>query len=112
MEMILLLFYALIGASLIFLVLLQHGKGSDIGAAFGSGASNALFGPVGPGSLLARITATLGALFFVLSMVLAWQAKQQLTPPALEESALEEIDVRLPVMPGAAKREGDGTSSP
>ncbi|MGI9345369.1 MAG: preprotein translocase subunit SecG [Gammaproteobacteria bacterium] len=82
MELLLLSVYALIGATLTFLILIQQSKGSDIGAAFGSGSSNALFGPVGPGNFLTRATAVLAALFFGLSLLLAWQAKQSFIPEA------------------------------
>ena len=100
MELVFFLIYGVVGAALVFLVLLQHGKGSDVGAAFGSGASNAIFGPVGPGSMLARITAVLAATFFAMSLGLAWQAKQGLAPEALELEAglapeTEEVDTAL-----------------
>ena len=99
MEWLLLALYGLTGTALIALVLLQHGKGSDIGAAFGSGASNAIFGPVGPGGLLSRATTILAAIFFVLSLVLAWQAKQQLAPPVEQEPAAEAIQILEQTVP-------------
>ncbi len=57
--------------SLIGLILIQHGKGADAGAAFGSGASGTVFGSRGSATFLSRSTGVLAALFFVISLVLA-----------------------------------------
>ena len=54
------------------LVLLQHGKGADMGAAFGSGASGSLFGATGSANFLSRTTAVLATLFFVSTLALAY----------------------------------------
>ncbi|MGA8052365.1 MAG: preprotein translocase subunit SecG [Burkholderiales bacterium] len=59
---------------IIGLVLLQHGKGADVGAAFGSGASGSLFGATGSANFLSRATAILAAVFFVSSLTLAYLA--------------------------------------
>src|SRR5690349_19016331 len=65
-------FHVLIGAAIVLLVLLQRGKGADAGAGFGAGASGTVFGARGSASFLSRTTATLAALFFVTSLVLAY----------------------------------------
>jgi preprotein translocase subunit SecG len=52
------------------LVLLQHGKGADVGAAFGSGASGSLFGATGSANFLSRTTAVLATVFFVATLAL------------------------------------------
>lgn len=70
MQTALLLIHAFVCFALIGLVLLQRGKGSDIGAAFGGGASNTVFGSQGPGNFLSRTTAWLAVLFFVLCLVM------------------------------------------
>jgi preprotein translocase subunit SecG len=57
---------------MIGLILLQHGKGADMGAAFGSGASGSLFGATGSANFLSRTTAVLAAVFFVCTLVLAY----------------------------------------
>ncbi|HUL92638.1 MAG TPA: preprotein translocase subunit SecG [Burkholderiales bacterium] len=57
---------------IIGLVLLQHGKGADVGAAFGSGASGSLFGASGSANFLSRTTAILAAVFFLTTFVLAY----------------------------------------
>ena len=69
MQTILLVIHVLIALALIGLVLIQHGKGADMGAAFGSGASTTVFGARGAGSFLTRTTAVLAALFFATSLV-------------------------------------------
>lgn len=72
----LLIVHVFIAAALIGLVLIQHGKGADAGAAFGSGASGTVFGSRGASSFLSRTTALLAAGFFVTSLVLAMLAAQ------------------------------------
>jgi preprotein translocase subunit SecG len=66
---------------LICLVLIQHGKGADMGAAFGSGASNTVFGSIGSVPFLIKITALIAAIFFTTSITLgvmvAKKAKQE-----------------------------------
>ena len=57
---------------IIGLVLLQHGKGADVGAAFGSGASGSLFGASGSANFLSRTTGILAAVFFLTTFVLAY----------------------------------------
>ncbi|MBW8068028.1 MAG: preprotein translocase subunit SecG [Ferrovum sp.] len=63
-----------VGAALgiIGLVLMQHGKGADMGAAFGSGSAGGLFGASGASNFLSRSTAVLAAVFFCTSMLLTW----------------------------------------
>jgi preprotein translocase subunit SecG len=58
--------------AVIGLVLLQHGKGADLGAAFGSGSAGSLFGSRGSANFLSRSTAILAAVFFTTSLALAW----------------------------------------
>ncbi|HWQ93906.1 MAG TPA: preprotein translocase subunit SecG [Gammaproteobacteria bacterium] len=64
-------------AGLIGLILLQHGKGADVGAAFGSGASQTVFGSQGSASFLTRTTAVLAVVFFAASLGLAYLSGQQ-----------------------------------
>ncbi|MBU0745111.1 MAG: preprotein translocase subunit SecG [Gammaproteobacteria bacterium] len=70
--------FAVVG--LIGLILMQHGKGADMGAAFGSGASNTMFGSTGSISFFTKLTALIALIFFVTSITLgvmvAKQAKQ------------------------------------
>ncbi len=68
----LLIVQIIVALSIIGLVLIQHGKGADAGAAFGGGASGSVFGSRGSGSFLSRATAILAAIFFANSLGLAW----------------------------------------
>ncbi|PCI41506.1 MAG: preprotein translocase subunit SecG [Moraxellaceae bacterium] len=77
METVLLSIHVLVTVALIGLVLIQHGKGADVGAAFGSGASQTLFGSGGSGSFLTRVTTGLAVVFFSTSLALAVVANQQ-----------------------------------
>ena len=70
MYQIILLFHVIIAVTLIGLVLIQQGKGASMGAAFGSGASQTVFGSQGSGSFLLKVTGSLAAAFFVTSLLL------------------------------------------
>ncbi|MFC3914647.1 preprotein translocase subunit SecG [Pseudaeromonas sharmana] len=70
MYEILLVVYLLVALALIGLVLVQHGKGASMGASFGAGASNTVFGSSGSGNFMTRSTAILATVFFVISLVL------------------------------------------
>ena len=72
MDFIILILHILTALSVIALVLLQHGKGADMGAAFGSGSSGSLFGASGSSNFLSRATAILAAVFFLTSMFLTY----------------------------------------
>jgi preprotein translocase subunit SecG len=69
--------HILVALSIIGLVLMQHGKGADMGAAFGSGASGSLFGATGSANFLSRATGILAAVFFVTSLALAYVASSK-----------------------------------
>lgn len=71
MYQLILLVHVLIAIAIIGLVLIQHGKGADIGAAFGSGASNTVFGSQGTGGFLFKLTGGLALAFFVTSLSLS-----------------------------------------
>jgi len=76
MESIILVVHVAISIGIIGLVLLQQGKGADMGAAFGSGASQTVFGSQGSSSFLSRATAVLATVFFITSLVLAYNSGQ------------------------------------
>ena len=73
----------------IVLVLLQHGKGADMGAAFGSGSSGSLFGAVGSANFLSRSTAALATLFFLSSLGLTYLGSTRSVRPAVERSIMD-----------------------
>jgi preprotein translocase subunit SecG len=77
MEKIILVVHILAAAAVIGLVLLQHGKGADMGAAFGSGASGSLFGVSGSSNVLSKLTAIFVAVFFITSLTLAYLASHR-----------------------------------
>ena len=72
MEFIVWILHILIAATVVGLVLLQHGKGADMGAAFGGGASGSVFGATGSANFLSRATAIVATVFFLTSMGLTW----------------------------------------
>jgi len=74
---IVLIVHVLAALGIIGLVLVQHGKGADMGAAFGSGASGSLFGATGSANFLSRTTAVLAFVFFVTSLSLAYLASSK-----------------------------------
>ena len=69
---IILILHVIFAAAIIILVLLQHGKGADMGAAFGSGSAGSLFGSSGAANFLSRSTAVCATLFFITSLGLTY----------------------------------------
>ena len=80
----------------IILVLIQHGKGADMGAAFGSGSSGSLFGATGSANFLSRVTAALATVFFVMTLGLAFVGYQK---PAAPASVMETAPSVAPDVP-------------
>jgi preprotein translocase subunit SecG len=78
LQTLLLVIQVLVSVALILFILVQHGKGADAGAAFGSGASSTVFGARGSGNFLSRTTSVLALVFLVNSLVLAYIATQRL----------------------------------
>jgi len=72
MEIVLLVLHVMAALGIVGLVLLQHGKGADVGAAFGSGASGSVFGAAGSANFLSRATAVLALVFFLTSLGLTY----------------------------------------
>ena len=81
LHLILLVFQVVVAVSLIGFILIQHGKGADAGAAFGSGASSTVFGSQGSGNFLTRATTVLALLFLSNSLVLGYMATQRVVEP-------------------------------
>jgi preprotein translocase subunit SecG len=82
--------------AMIGLILVQHGKGADMGAAFGSGSSGSLFGASGGANFLSRTTAVLAAVFFTSTLMLAYFGNLR---PAASGSVLEGAAVVAPAAP-------------
>ena len=85
--------------AMIGLVLLQHGKGADMGASFGSGASGSLFGATGSANFLSRSTAVCAALFFICTLYLAYSANER--PRASTGSVLDRPTASAPLAPAS-----------
>lgn len=97
--------HILVGLGIIGLVLLQHGKGADMGAAFGSGASGSLFGATGSANFLSRTTAILATLFFITSLTLAYIASNR--PAQTGGSVMDAVKVETPAAPAAPQIPAD-----
>ena len=108
---IILLIHILSAIGVIGLVLVQHGKGADMGAAFGSGASGSLFGATGSANFLSRMTAVLAAVFFVTSLSLAYIASSKpKTTGGVMQDAVQLQPVTAPV-PVGSEKSGDSADS-
>jgi preprotein translocase subunit SecG len=91
------------------LVLLQHGKGADMGAAFGSGASGSLFGATGSANFLSRTTAVLAAVFFISTLTLTYLGSYK---PKASAGVLGGATVTAPVSGAAAASAPVASSAP
>ena len=110
LQALLLIVQVVCAIALITFILIQHGKGADAGAAFGSGASATVFGAAGSGNFLTRTTTALAFVFLLNSLVLAWMAKERsmearelniVVPEALEQP-VEETEIILEEVPADA----------
>jgi preprotein translocase subunit SecG len=104
---VLVIVYLIVAVMLIGFVLIQQGKGAGMGASFGSGGSNTVFGSTGSGNFLTRTTAILATLFFVISLILGNQTAdkekavdewQNLEVPMAEQAVDSDIPVSEPSM--------------
>ena len=91
LETLLLVVHLLVAVAVCGFVLLQHGKGADMGAAFGSGASGSLFGAAGSANFLSRTTAILATVFFVTSLGLTWLGTQHGSRDAVQGGVMETL---------------------
>ena len=89
MENLLIFFYILISISLILIILLQQGKGSDIGSAFGAGSSNTMFGSSSSSNPLTKVTAILAAIFLILSLSITYISRSSM----IQESPIIEVEI-------------------
>ena len=87
---------------IIVMVLLQQGKGSDLGSAFGGGSSNSMFGALGPSDFLGKLTYAVVAIWLILSLLLAYLLKTEnseiiFDTPLIEEVKEEELSDEIPL---------------
>lgn len=115
MQTVILILHVLVAAGIIGLVLLQHGKGADMGAAFGSGSAGSLFGASGSANFLSRATAALTAVFFATSLLLTYLSTGhsankgvELTVPATSPAA----DSAKPAAPAAPEPDSKAKEIP
>ena len=94
---------------MIGLILVQHGKGADMGAAFGSGGSGSLFGASGSANFLSRTTGILAALFFACTLLLAYFGNAQ---PRTGSSVLEGAKVAAPATAASGAAQIPGSTAP
>ena len=101
MYTLLVVLHLFLALGLVGLILIQHGKGADAGAAFGSGASGTVFGARGAANFLSRATAGLATAFFLTSLTLAWFAMQTTDRPGLMMDSAEppRPEIEVPVLP-------------
>lgn len=115
MQDVLIFILLLVSVAIIALVLLQHGKGADAGAAFGSGASSTVFGSQGPASFLMKLTGFLVLAFFVICIALTRIATNEAKPavpvqqPAQQQQTANQNAV--PSAPNAAEQQQPSSST-
>ncbi|MGM0562835.1 MAG: preprotein translocase subunit SecG [Pseudomonadota bacterium] len=124
MQSALLVVHVLLSIGLIGLILIQHGKGADAGAAFGSGASGTVFGASGSGSFMTKLTTWVAVAFFATSLGLAYMAANvgesgsavdrvmQQQNASEESPAAEESATDVPVAPQSSDSQGDVPAAP
>ena len=91
---------------MIGLILIQHGKGADMGAAFGSGTSGSLFGASGSANFLSRTTAVLATVFFAVTLLLAYfgNLRPEASSSSVLEGAVQTVPAATPAASGAAQQ--------
>lgn len=104
MEQLILVVHLLVALAIIGLILLQRGKGADIGASFGAGASQTLFGSSGSGNVLTRATGWLAAVFFASSFGLAVIADSR-------TAGDDDLGFEIPVQPAASGVQSEEASA-
>lgn len=97
MSLVVLIIHVLAAAGIIGLVLMQHGKGADMGAAFGSGSAGSLFGASGSANFLSRSTAVFAVVFFVTSMGLSYLSFERTSSVGVMSSDQLPIGTDVPV---------------
>lgn len=99
METVVWIIHVLAALSVVGLVLMQHGKGADMGAAFGSGASGSLFGSSGSANFLSRATGILATVFFITSLTLAYFSGTKAKTAGLMAGQKHVLPVTQPAAP-------------
>ncbi|HIM58581.1 MAG TPA: preprotein translocase subunit SecG [Gammaproteobacteria bacterium] len=95
---VVLIIHVMLALGLVALILMQHGKGADAGAAFGAGSSGSVFGARGANSFLYKLTASVATGFFLTSLTLAYLAANE-TSTADEPQSVMDTVVIQPALP-------------
>lgn len=98
MTVLLIIIHVIVCISLIMIVLLQTGKGADMGAAFGGGSSQTLFGSTGASTFLSKATTAAAIVFMVTSLILAY-----ISSHPVGSSVMNRVEVEAPVEPASAE---------
>ena len=98
--------------AIIVLVLLQHGKGADMGAAFGGGASGSLFGATGSANFLSRSTAVASTIFFCATLALTFGGQVRKAPAAGGVLSTVTTEPAQPASPVPSTNTSDSTNKP
>ena len=106
---VILVFHVVVALAVIGLVLLQHGKGADMGSGFGGGSSGSLFGASGSANFLSRATAVLATVFFLTSLGLAYLATHK---PKAGGGVMDAVKTEQPVTDAAKKGAEPGKEAP
>jgi preprotein translocase subunit SecG len=107
MQTLVLVLHIVAAVGIVVLVLLQHGKGADMGAAFGSGSAGSLFGSAGAANFLSRSTAVLAAVFFATSLGLTY-----FSAPSKSGGVTQSLDASAPGPAAPVKPAAPATSAP
>lgn len=113
MANLLLIFHVVVALGIIGLILIQQGKGAEMGASFGSGASQTVFGSSGSGNFFSKMTAALATVFFITSVFLAISAKNESSVIAGEEGLVveEQQAEGIPTLENASPSNDEGIPS-
>lgn len=117
MHTLIVILHVIVSVALILVILLQTGKGSDIGAVFGGGSSQTLFGSTGPTSFLSKLTAGAAIVFMLTSLFLAYFAGSGASRSIMKSGAGTPVQtmpapVGVPAMPGAPTAPPAGMPTP
>ena len=103
MDLVVLIVHVLAAAGIIGLVLVQHGKGADVGAAFGSGSAGSVFGSAGSANFLSRMTAGLALVFFLTSIGLSFLSNKRSSDQGVMANQPAAVQTIPDKVPGAAE---------
>ena len=111
MSIILVIIHVIVCVALIMIVLLQTGKGADMGAAFGGGGSQTLFGSTGASTFLSKATTVAAIVFMLTSLVLAYMSSHR-TADSIMPSSPAPVEQTAPAAPGESAPQESSAPAP